>query len=157
MLQHKLLATLSEKYNDLLRFEPAKTYYWSPKDSTVFYQDGDKTDVGLWTLLHEASHGLLKHKTYESDFELVLLEVGAWEKAGSIAKELKIAIDEEHVQDCLDSYRDWQYKRSLCPNCDLGGVQLNQKTYECLFCGNNWQVSSARFCRPYRRRTSSSH
>lgn len=150
-MQAELIQKL-QKLDDSINFEPAKSYYWSPKNQTVYYQENDSSVVGKWTLLHEVSHGLLGHITYESDFELVLLEVKAWEHAKKIASKLKINIDEDHIQDCLDSYRDWQYKRSLCPDCDLGGVQIDQKTYTCLFCRGKWIVSEARFCRPYRRK-----
>ena len=152
MKQIELLNKLKNYCGNSILFSPAKSYYWSPKDKTVFYQIGDKTEVGGWTLLHEACHGLLNHTDYESDFELVKLEVEAWERASKLAKDFDLNIDEDHVQDCLDSYRDWQYKRSLCPNCDLGGVQINQKTYRCMFCNSAWNVSKERFFRPYRRK-----
>ena len=155
MKQPELLKKLKDYCGNSILFSPAESYYWSPKDKTVFYQVGDKTEIGLWTLLHEACHGLLEHKTYESDFELVVLEVESWERAERLAVDFGLKIDHDHVQDCLDSYRDWQYKRSLCPNCDLGGVQVDQKTYKCLFCGSRWHVSSERFFRPYRRRQTS--
>ena len=150
MKQIDLLKKLSETEASLLVFKPAKSYYWSPKDKTVFYQEDDKSEVGLWTLLHETCHGLLNHKSYQSDFELVMLEVDAWEKAEELGNEFGLKIDQDHVQDCLDSYRDWQYKRSLCPRCDLGGIQINTQTYSCMFCNDTWRVSAARFCRPYR-------
>jgi hypothetical protein len=152
--QTDLLEKLESQFGVELTFTAAKSYYWSPKDRVVFYQENDESEVGLWTLLHEACHGLLNHKSYQSDFELVLLEVEAWEHAEELAKKLDIVIDTDHVQDCLDSYRDWQYKRSLCPRCELGGVQINASSYKCMFCGDTWHVSAARFCRPYRRRAS---
>lgn len=154
MTQAKLLQKLQDYCDDAIVFTADKSYYWSPKDRTVFYQNNDESEVGLWTLLHEACHGLLEHKSYQSDFELVLLEVSAWEKAGQLATEFNLKIDQDHVQDCLDSYRDWQYKRSLCPRCDLGGVQISASSYKCMFCGDAWHVSAARFCRPYRRKAS---
>jgi hypothetical protein len=152
MKQTELLEKLNSQYGDKLKFKPAKSYYWSPKDSTVFYQNNDNTEVGMWTLLHETSHGLEEHTSYKSDFELVLLEVEAWEEAEKISLSLGLKIDNDHVQDCLDSYRDWQYKRSLCPRCELGGIQINTSTYKCVFCNDTWNVSAARFCRPYRRK-----
>lgn len=152
MTQIDLLKQLQEYCGDNLTFRPGKSYYWSPKDRVVFYQQKDPSVIGLWTLLHEACHGLLGHKSYQSDFELVLLEVEAWERAERLATDFGLKIDQEHVQDCLDSYRDWQYKRSLCPRCDLGGIQINPSSYNCMFCGDTWHVSAARFCRPYRRK-----
>lgn len=152
MNRNTLLAKLHTDYASI-QFKPASSYYWSPKDRTVYYQDNDESTIGSWTLLHELSHGLLNHETYQSDYELVLLEVQAWDYANTLARELRITIDEDHIQDCLDSYRDWQYKRSLCPDCNLGGIQIDQHTYSCMFCNGSWHVSEARFCRPYRRRT----
>lgn len=152
MNQSKLVAQLLTNTNSRLKFESADTYYWSPKNNTVYYQKDDKSEIGLWTLLHETCHGLLRHTVYQSDFELVTLEVAAWEKAEKLASKFDLTIDHNHIQDCLDSYRDWQYKRSLCPRCDLGGVQVDTKTYTCLFCDGSWHVSAARFCRPYRRK-----
>jgi hypothetical protein len=153
MMQSDLLTLLADYCGSNMLFKPNKSYYWSPKDRTVFYQSSDISEIGLWTLLHEACHGLLKHKSYQSDFELVLLEVAAWERAEELANEFDIKIDQDHVQDCLDSYRDWQYKRSLCPRCDLGGIQINPSSYNCMFCDDTWHVSAARFCRPYRRKS----
>lgn len=151
MKQHELIEQLKQ-VDDNIQFKPANTYYWSPKEKTVYYQADDSSEVGLWTLLHETCHGLLEHKTYTSDFELVTLELAAWKHADELADTYALQIDQDHVQDCLDSYRDWQYKRSLCPRCDLGGMQIDTKTYRCLFCAGSWHVSEARFCRPYRRK-----
>jgi hypothetical protein len=152
MKQLKLINILSARVPQAVQFKAHTTYYWSPAEKTVYYQEADDTEVGNWTLLHEACHAILWHENYQSDFELLQLEVGAWHEAEKLALELQIELDHEHVQDCLDSYRDWQYKRSLCPTCDLGGVQINQKTYQCFFCEQTWTVSGQRFCRPYRRR-----
>ncbi len=149
--QARLLSQLKEHCGSEIKFTEAESYYWSPAEKTVFYQSKDKSQVGLWTLFHETCHGILNHTTYSSDFELVLLEVEAWKQAERLASNFGLAIDHEHVQDCLDSYRDWQYKRSLCPRCHLGGVQINQKTYKCIFCDDTWHVSRERFFRPYRR------
>ena len=153
MKQSKLISQLDEYCGRTLLFMPSESYYWSPSNQTVFYQKDDSSEIGSWTMLHEACHGLLDHQTYESDFELVKLEVEAWERAEKLAADFGINLDQEHVQDCLDSYRDWQYKRSLCPRCDLGGVQIDQKTYSCLFCSDKWHVSESRFCRPYRSKS----
>lgn len=150
MNRTKIISILTNR-DPKITFMAGDTYYWSPKNRTVFYQEADTSELGLWTLLHEASHGILEHKQYMSDFELIHLELEAWQEADKIAKELNIEIDKDHVQDCVDSYRDWQYKRSLCPSCELGGIQIASSSYRCLFCNNSWSVSSERFCRPYRR------
>lgn len=144
-----VLETLQKQYPQIT-FSAHSTNYWSPENSTVYFHEGNDSS-SIWTLLHETSHGLLNHTQYTSDFHLVLLEVEAWEQAKKIAVDYGIVIAEDYIQDCLDSYRDWQYKRSLCPTCALGGVQIDSKTYHCLFCIGTWTVSRSRFCRPYRR------
>lgn len=145
-----LTSTLQDKYPHI-KLAEGKTFYWSPTKSTVYYKSGDSRPEGLWALLHESGHALLEHARYHTDIELVAMEVDAWERAKALAQDLSLDIDEEHVQDCLDSYRDWLHKRSLCPDCALSGVQLDPYTYSCIFCHKRWQVSTERFCRPYRR------
>jgi hypothetical protein len=152
MTQQDILSRLQKDY-ETVQFVAGDTYYWSPRDKRVFYPPNDQSRAGLWALLHETSHGALGHHRYRSDFELVLMEAEAWIFAQQLGASYGISIDDDHIQDCLDSYRDWQYKRSICPTCHLGGVQINTHTYYCLFCDGQWRVSSARFCRPYRRTT----
>ena len=147
-----LLFHLSKSYPSVL-FKPADTFYWSPKDKTVYYAE-DRPDA-QWSLLHELSHALLEHTSYSSDFELLLLEVAAWEKANKLAKNFEISIDPEHIQDCLETYRNWLHQRSACPTCNMRGLQTSPTIYECTNCLSRWSVSMARFCRPYRRQITS--
>ncbi len=133
-----------------IKFEPGDSDYWSSIDNTVYYTNISESKDNISTVLHETSHGILKHKKYKSDFELILMEIAAWDHAKLLATDMGTDIDEDHIQNCLDSYRDWQYKRSLCPRCNLGGVQISPSQYSCHFCRNIWRVSAARFCRPYR-------
>ncbi len=143
-----------------VQFKLSNTFYWSPNDQTVYYCNDDNDQESLWALLHETGHGILGHKQYFSDLELVLLEVVAWEKAKELASQLfaqnaksaSVEIDEEHIQDCLDSYRDWLHKRSLCPDCHLSSIQIDEHTYACVFCHKKWKVTAERFCRPYRKK-----
>lgn len=135
-----------------LQFETADSFYWSPKDQKVFYNNDpkDKT-VANWSLLHEVGHGLLGHIAFESDFQLLKMEVEAWEEARTISTKYGIAIDPDHIQDCLDTYRDWLYQRSTCPECTNCSLQIDSRSYMCFNCGCVWQVSQSRMCRPYRR------
>ena len=148
--QDSVILSVSKNYPGLTLMA-GDNYYWSPGDKTVYYKEDNHTAEGAWALLHETGHALLEHLQYYSDVELVLMEVSAWEKAKELASEQGFEIDEDHVQDCLDSYRDWLHKRSLCPDCSLAGVQTDTQTYACIFCHKNWKVSAERFCRPYRR------
>lgn len=148
----RLASELSNQY--LLKpAEKATTFYWSPAEKTVYYNPENNTEEGVWALLHESGHAILNHMVYSIDIELVKMEVQAWEKAKSIGKDLAVVIDENHIQDCLDSYRSWLHKRSLCPDCHLSGIQISKTIYTCIFCNTKWSVTAERFCRPYRRRS----
>ena len=131
--------------------KPGDTFYWSPQEQTVYYNPTNNSVEGQWALLHESGHALLNHIVYFNDIELVKMELEAWEQAKLIGDEVGIRINEEHIQDCIDSYRNWLHRRSLCPDCNLSGVQLSQTVYSCVFCHAKWTVTAERFCRPYRR------
>ncbi len=145
-----LLARLRKQLPGV-RFEPGEAFSWSPAHATVTYRaaraDGENE---AWSLLHEAAHALLGHAGYKHDVELLLLEAAAWEKAREVAKEFDLTIDEDHVQDALDTYRDWLHQRSTCPRCASASLQISPRDYRCHNCLATWHVSASRFCRPYR-------
>lgn len=147
---NELLERLKVDYPDLI-FVQGETFFWSPENHTVTYGGGStQPDIAKWSLLHEVSHGILGHERYQSDFELMQLEVEAWQQARQLAKNYEVKIDPEHVQDCLDTYRDWLHGRATCPTCNTVSAQKDAKTYECFNCHTSWNVSNSRFCRPYR-------
>jgi hypothetical protein len=133
-------------------FKPGSQEHWSPKTNTITYERSGAKD-GQFGLLHELAHALLGHRNYKSDFELLKLESQAWHKAAKIAKNYGIKIDEEHIQNCLDTYRDWLHRRSKCPTCGMHAPQTDARTYQCFNCGATWKVSAGRFARSYRRVT----
>jgi hypothetical protein len=122
---------------------------WSAQKQQVTYAL-DESPGALWTVLHELGHAILGHASYESDLQLLQKETAAWNEAVELSAAYGIDIDNDHIQDCLDTYRDWLHKRSTCPTCGDHGLQSTQSLYNCLNCQNTWKVSSARFCRPYR-------
>ncbi len=145
-----LLAKLIIDYPNI-SFKLGKNFSWSPKDQTVFYNFSDTDNKNAeWSLLHELGHANLNHNTYSTDIELVKLECDAWEKAKQISHKYGYEIDEDHIQDCIDTYRDWLHQRSACPNCEAHCIQKDSSTYNCFNCGQSWGVTSSRFCRPYR-------
>lgn len=131
-----------------ISFEPGKLPHWSPSEKRVTYSENGQNNQ--WTLLHELGHALCDHTDYRSDMDLLQKEIEAWDKAVSVSKEYGIIISREHIEDCLDTYRDWLHKRSTCPDCGTHGLQHSKALYYCPNCQTHWQVSSARFCRPYR-------
>jgi hypothetical protein len=133
-------------------FQPGKHFCWSPESTTITYSPKElKSEQGVWSLLHEVGHSLLAHNAYATDFELVGLEVAAWEKAKELGRQIDIVINEDHIQDCLDTYRDWLHRRSTCPTCGSTSLQDSPKSYYCHNCHAIWHVTAARFCRPYRK------
>ena len=133
------------------RVATGSSFYWSPQTKTI-HVDADRlsTPHGQLALLHEASHALLGHASYSSDVSLLKLEVAAWDKARELAALLGVEADSDHIEDCLDTYRDWLYARSSCPNCHISGLQSTKDAYECVNCAKSWRVSGSRFCRVYR-------
>ncbi len=143
-----LVSKLRQDYPGLV-FTQSSVASWSPQSRQIFYSNSRKTR-DVWSLLHELGHALLGHNSYESDVELLHKELAAWHKASDVGKKYGILIDEEHIQNCLDTYRDWLHKRSSCPDCQKHGLQQSKGLYNCLNCRATWKVSSERFCRPYR-------
>ncbi len=147
---NKLVIKLKKDYPDI-KFSAGKRFTWSPEDKMVVFKTSALINkVAVWSLLHEVGHALLGHTIYDNDFHLLKLEVEAWQKAEELGIKYSHPIDSEHIQDCLDTYRDWLYKRSLCPACSTSSLQVDERTYRCFNCGTEWHVSKSRLCRPYR-------
>ncbi|MGH7195289.1 MAG: hypothetical protein ACREGA_00750 [Candidatus Saccharimonadales bacterium] len=135
-----------------LSFIEDQNFHWSPQQKQIsFNPESIKKPPAIWALLHEIGHGILDHKYYKYDFELLNLEVAAWQQAKILAPSYNQKISDDHIQDCLDSYREWLHRRSTCPVCSNRSLQQNSGEYECLNCHCIWQVSQSRFCRPYRQ------
>lgn len=144
----QLLQHLQADY-PVTEFKESPKARWDPSTNTIYY---DPVQPNLnWSLLHEIGHMEAGHKTYTLDIQLLMMETEAWEIAKQLSKKYDQDIDTDHIEDCIDSYRDWLHKRSSCPKCTQTGLQTDKKTYKCLNCGNTWQVSASRFCRPYRK------
>lgn len=143
-LVEKVMADFSS-----IDFISSEKFRWSPEDNVIFFNT--KTDNSEWSLLHEIGHVLCEHKIYSSDVGLLKMEVQAWQKARKLANKYAINIDEEHIEKCLDSYRDWLYRRSSCPKCSQAGIEKSLGIYLCVNCKNQWKVTAEKFCRVYRK------
>ena len=86
--------------------------------------------------LHEVSHAILKHKGFKMDVERLKMEVAAWEQAKKLAANYGIEVDEDFIQDQLDTYRDWLHQKSRCPVCGLTRFQTPDGNYHCPRCEN---------------------
>jgi hypothetical protein len=132
-------------------FKPGDQDHWSPKSQTITYNKAEPLTNMCCGILHELAHAVLDHTSYNSDFELVKLESEAWTLAAQIGRKYGVNIDDDHIQNCLDTYRDWLHRRSACPKCGTHVLQKDVKHYQCYNCQASWQVSAGRFVRPYRR------
>lgn len=147
----KLLKELTVSFPDL-NFAQGSRCRWSPADKTITYTTEGSDEEAVWALFHELAHADLNHISYEVDVELLLMEVAAWQKAKELAENHGYTIDEDHIQDCLDTYRDWLDQRSTCPTCGNNSLQHGPEEYRCFNCQTVWRVSASRFCRPYRQK-----
>lgn len=141
------LQRIQQDFPDILIKKSQKSY-WDPKNNIVFFNADQKNPI--WSLLHEIGHMQRNHTKYSLDVELLVMETEAWESAKILGQKYGVAVDSDYIEDCLDSYRDWLYKRSTCPNCKQTGIQANHLEYNCLNCRTKWRVSASRFCRSYR-------
>src|SRR5579863_595210 len=105
------------------KFKHGSHDVWSPRNQTVFYNPDRPLNKLQYSLLHELSHAILEHTNYTNDFELLKIEAEAWHKAAEIGHKYNVTISSDHIQNCLDTYRDWLHRRSTCPNCGMHVLQ----------------------------------
>lgn len=136
-----LINRIQKEHPDL-RFVTSNRFSWNPENSTVTY-----TEQYLpHKLLHEVAHGILDHRDYSRDIELLAMECAAWKKASELGKHYDVLIPEDAIEDALDTYRDWMHARSTCPICSSTGVQSSAMSYSCIACHTMWRVNEARTC-----------
>jgi hypothetical protein len=148
-----LLKQIATDYPDLEFIESAHFSWHSGKKHVSYQKNTSNITHNIFALLHELGHAILNHKDYKHDIELLQLEVLAWEKARALASDYGLELEEDYVQDCLDTYRDWLHLRATCPTCFSRSLQSTEKRYRCFNCQTEWQVSRSRLCRPYRLQT----
>lgn len=147
----KLLEQIRADFTDL-EFRRSNRFSWHAGSKHISYQD-PKDIRAIWALLHEIGHAELEHADFSSDIELLQKEVAAWAKAHEISRRYGIKIDQDYIEDNLDSYRDWLHIRATCPTCFERCLQSDKHTYRCHNCGTTWHVTRSRLCRPYRRKS----
>jgi hypothetical protein len=134
-----------------LEFIPSSRFVWSPGRRTVYYPAPDfGRESNQLGLLHEIGHAELGHTSYHSDIHLLGMEVDAWSYARQKAPEFGLTVDEAHIHACLESYRIWVHKRSVCPRCQFHGVQTTPIRFDCFMCRQRWRVSRGLSLQPRR-------
>jgi predicted HD phosphohydrolase len=145
-----LLERIAAEYPDLEFIESAHFGWHAGRKHVSFRRAGKNPDHSMWALLHELGHAILGHTDYKYDVELLKLEAAAWDKARVLASHYGVEIDENYIQDCLDTYRDWLHLRATCPACFARSLQASERLYRCFNCQAEWSVTRSRLCRPYR-------
>jgi len=136
-----------------ITFVESSRFSWHAGNRHIAYSPIALQDErSVWALLHELGHAQLMHADYTTDIELLQLEVAAWVKAHELAERYDITIDQNYIEDCTDSYRDWLHVRATCPSCYCRAFQRGKHTYHCHNCQAEWRVTRSRLCRPYRKR-----
>ena len=124
-------------------FKQSSDFHWSHSENAIFYSTKSKD---LSFLFHELAHAILNHTSYDRDIELIGMERDAWEQAKELASKYNYVIDDDFIQDNLDTYRDWLHSRSTCKKCTATGLQILKNTYKCVACSTEWRVNEARTC-----------
>lgn len=115
------------------RFVNGKKFAFRPPKTIIL---GPPEPFSELLALHEVSHAILKHKTFRMDVERLRMESEAWQKARELALRYDIEINEDLIQDELDTYRDWLHTKSRCKKCGLTRYQTPDGTYHCPRCEN---------------------
>lgn len=125
-----LIEKLKNEYPNFL-FKVGKKFAFKPP-RTIFYNDAD--DMFEPLILHEIAHAILNHTDYKMDVERLKMENEAWEKAKELSVKYNVQIDENLIQEKLDSYRDWLFNKSKCKKCGLTRYQTPDGKYHCPNC-----------------------
>lgn len=129
-----------------INFISGDKYSWSSEAKTITYALTDNPQLDYHSLLHELAHSLLDHNRYKNDINLIKIERDAWALTKQLLNEYAIEINNDYIEDCLDTYRDWIYKRAKCPQCSHVGYQCAINAYSCVFCTVSWKVPESRLC-----------
>lgn len=135
---------LNQKRFSFRYAEPSHSNSNSAK-STIFI--GPPQPFFTLQTLHELGHALSRHKDYTTHIKRLKIESEAWEVAKMVLEkyqeqaktdqELAKILPEwnqDYVEDCLDTYRDWLHTKSKCKKCGQTRYQTKDGKYHCPFC-----------------------
>lgn len=129
-----------------IKFISGDIHSWSSETRTITYTLSEDSQIDNHSLLHEVAHSLLGHYRYKNDINLIKIEREAWALTKELLSKYAIEINNDHIEDCLDTYRDWIYKRAKCPKCSHVGYQSAKNAYACVFCTVSWKVPESLLC-----------
>ena len=120
-------------------FKSGKKFKFRPK-KTIFYVSKSPNFKPL--LLHELSHALLGHFSFETSLERLQIERDAWQKTSELCALYSIPFSEDFFAEELDSYRDWLHKKTLCRVCGLSCIELSSTSLYCPKCQKTYSKIS---------------
>lgn len=129
-MEEVLLGRLRKDYPNF-RFRKGKKFAFRSPRTIIL---GSEEPFSGLLILHEVSHAILEHKDFRMDVERLRMENEAWEKARELARVYKIEVNEDLIQEELDTYRDWLHQKSRCPECGLTRFQNLNGEYCCPRC-----------------------
>ena len=125
-----------------IKFVVGNDFKWSQTNQTLTVAE---TTGGDLYLLHELAHALLSHADFVFDVELLRQEREAWDHVKNVlAPRYNIGLNNDLIEEALDTYREWMHARALCPTCGLTGLQTKTSTYVCVNCRCSWRPNDAR-------------
>ena len=113
------------------RFISGRKFAFRPPRTIVYIASEEYSKL---LILHEVGHALSGHRFFGTDVERIKMEVEAWEKAKELAMIYEVDVDDDLIQEELDTYRDWLHKKSRCPECGLTRFQTPDGVYHCPVC-----------------------
>ena len=131
-MDEKFIKQLRKDYPEF-KIVFGKKYAFRPPRTIVL---GPPEPFSELLALHELSHAILKHKTFRMDIERLRMESEAWVKARELAVRYNVEVNEDFIQDELDTYRDWLHAKSKCKKCGLTRYQTPDGIYHCPQCEN---------------------
>lgn len=132
MVNVDFLERLRQDYPGL-RFRDGAKFAFRPPKTIIL---GPPEPFSELLTLHEVSHAILGHKDFKMDVTRLKMETEAWQKARELANYYDIEVNEELIQEELDTYRNWLHKKSRCPQCGLTRYQTPDSLYHCPRCEN---------------------
>lgn len=128
---NSLLKQLQNDYPEFVFRPSGKKYLFRPPRTIVLGPDKKMPEL---LLLHELSHAVLQHFSFDTDIKRLKMESDAWAKTKELAKKYGVEVDDDYIEDQLDTYRDWLHAKSKCKKCGLTRFETPDGKWHCPFC-----------------------
>ncbi len=131
------LETIKKTYPEFT-FRPGRKFLFHPPKS-IRYLESDENFRFL--LLHELSHALLGHFSFNRSLERLQIERDAWAKTRELCSLHSVTFNEELAETELNTYRDWVHQKTLCKHCGLSCLEVSSESLYCPFCQRKYKKS----------------